>query len=59
MKERGYEIEGKICEGFGHNHKGNFFMRRAVKIDHIADTDKMVPKDYEKAFSDYWLGLPA
>jgi hypothetical protein len=59
---RGYEIVGERCtihpKGF---HSSGLFMRRAVKIDHIADTDKMVESWESKRLRSliYFNSLPA
>lgn len=40
LAEKGYFFNGKRCTM--HNHKGNIFMRRAEKIEHVIDVSKKV-----------------
>jgi hypothetical protein len=62
MLSKGYFINGERCtihpKGF---HSSGLFMRRAVKIDHIADTDKMVESWESKRIKSlaYFDALPA
>ena len=58
LKERGYQLVGKRCDGrCGKKHSSTLFMRRAEKIE--TPTTIVQSDNLPQTMEDYWNSLPA